>query len=202
MSDRQALKNILEKLYDIGASDSLKLQLPNKVGNKAKARTVKQAPCPNIKREEAPLRARKKADSCKENNKSRTHQASLRKSKGHNQPVQELEQRYGQLKLTPIDHSECQEDMPGVKRPAPGIEVTADASVKVIQASRTSPRQKSTRLQAAEQTPTPKLKYSAQRRQIFVDLTAHGDEELTVCEGAADSPMSTGLSPQDKVSAA
>ena len=220
MSDREAHKKILEQLYEGRRPFPSNLQVQKKWGKINK--TLRQPSCPG------PTAKGTEHISLNNSNKflDRKPQQSFRNPKGKGQHVQELEHRYGLLRLNPVDHtllldvdvaSEVLEDaetrnpgdvMPGVKRPAKSLEdlqETLDNSRKATIAGRTElqlPTDLSVTIIAAEQTPKQKTRFQPQRQNDFVDLTADdSDEPGPHASITADntSPMSTGRSPSDKV---
>lgn len=212
MSNQQALKTVLEKLYEDRVNPALNAQVSNKCGQK---RSVKTKTSTGRSAKGVENFTSNKDDTQSNSKPNKRDHVSHWKRTGKDQPVQQLEQRYGQLRLTSVDNiglhvssktaegtgttsaSQPYEDMPGVKRPAdPLSDALAVAGRKGSQPARAS-------LKASEQTPKQKAGSFAQRPVIFVDLTVDDPERPAEHDSIGAiwdaSPMSIGRSPTEKV---
>ncbi len=219
MSDRQAHKNILDRLYEGRAPVASKVEVHKKVGKAAVGISARQPRCLG--------EVVKGTENCPPNTCKalldrplNKQQQSLREQKNKAQPVQQLEQRYGQLRLNPVDHSvslepdtapkllespelcKAEDEMPGVKRPAETLVKTiigGDGQVPSVE----NPDATAT-IELAQQTPKQKTRSFSQRQVAFVDLTADDSDEpgQQDCASADDaSPMSIARSFTDQVEA-
>lgn len=211
MSNQQALKSVLEKLYEDRVNPALNAQVSNKCGQtfsvKTKTSTGRSA-------KGVETFTSNKDDTQANKKPSKRDHVSHWKRKGKDQPVQQLEQRYGQLRLTPVDNTELHvsskaaegtentsasqpyEDMPGVKRSADSLSdalaVTGRKGSQTVVDDRASPK-------ASEQTPKQKAGPFAQRPVTYVDLTVDEPEQNSSGAVWESSPMSIGNSPTEKV---
>ena len=214
MLDQQALRTVLENLYEDRVNPPLNVQVSNKCGQKLIEKTQK---CTRRTAKGIENIASNKDDTHRNEKPSKKGYVSHRKRNGKDQPVQQLEQRYGQLRLTPVDHTGCDvtnkasgssgdtsaplpyEEMPGVKRPADSLLHTL--AVAGRKGSQTPAKDRAS-LKAIEQTPEQKARSSAQRSVIFVDLTVDDPEQPAENDSISAvwdaSPMSVG-SPTEKV---